>query len=65
MYRLFLCAAAALLVATAVPSAAADPAANLRGLCALQTGDEAIAACSRLIALYPNDAFLYAFRGNA
>jgi tetratricopeptide (TPR) repeat protein len=67
VYRVFLCAAATLLVATAVQSAAAaDPAAaNLRRLCVSGTGDEAVAACNRLIALYPNDALLYAFRGNA
>ncbi|HEY4922688.1 MAG TPA: tetratricopeptide repeat protein [Xanthobacteraceae bacterium] len=66
MYRVTLCAAA-LLVATAVQSAAAmDRAtANLRHLCEFGRGDEAVAACGRMVALFPNDAFLYAFRGRA
>ena len=67
MYRVISCAAAALLVATAIQSAAAldRVTADLRRVCASGAGGGAIAACNRLVALFPNDAHLYAFRGNA
>jgi tetratricopeptide (TPR) repeat protein len=60
MYRMTLCAAAALLVATAVQPATADDA----SMCISGTGDEEIAACSRLLALDPKP-FAYNNRGNA
>jgi tetratricopeptide (TPR) repeat protein len=60
MYWVILCGAAALLlVATAVQPATADD----RSVCASATGDEAIAACSRLLALDPKNAAAYNNRG--
>jgi tetratricopeptide (TPR) repeat protein len=61
MYRIILCAAAALLVATAVQPAIADDA----SVCGSGTGGEAIAACSRILALNPKSAEAYNNRGNA
>jgi tetratricopeptide (TPR) repeat protein len=54
------CAAAALLVTNAVQLAIADDA----GVCRQGTGDEAIAACSRTLALNPKDAVAYNNRGS-
>jgi tetratricopeptide (TPR) repeat protein len=61
MYRVILCAAIAVLVATAVQPAMADDA----SVCKQAKGDEAIAACSRLSALDPKNAFPYYNRGLA
>jgi tetratricopeptide (TPR) repeat protein len=61
MYPVILCAAAALLVAATVQPATADD----RSACETGTGDEAIAACSRLLARNPKFAFAYINRGNA
>jgi tetratricopeptide (TPR) repeat protein len=60
-YRVILCAVAALLVAIAVQPSAADD----RSECQIWLSNEAIAACSRLLALNPNDADAYNGRGNA
>jgi tetratricopeptide (TPR) repeat protein len=66
MYRVFLCAAAALLAAAVQSTAAVDhAAANLRRLCQSGMGDERVAACSRLIELRPDHAYFYASRGMA
>jgi tetratricopeptide (TPR) repeat protein len=61
MYRIILCAAAALLVATAIQPAAADDA----SVCGSGIGGEAIAACTRILALNPKSAEAYNNRGNA
>ena len=61
MYPLNWCATAVLLVATAVRPATADD----RSVCGTGTGDEAIAACNRLLALNPKDVTSYNNRGNA
>jgi tetratricopeptide (TPR) repeat protein len=61
MYRAILCATAALLIATAVQPATA----NDRSVCVSGTGDDAIAACSRLLALEPKLAGAYYNRGIA
>jgi tetratricopeptide (TPR) repeat protein len=55
------CAAAVLLVATAVRPATADD----RSVCGTGTGDEAIAACNHLLGLDPKDVASYNNRGNA
>jgi tetratricopeptide (TPR) repeat protein len=60
MYRVISCAAAALLVATAVQPATADD----RSACDHGTGDESIAACSRLLMRNPRDVAAYNNRGN-
>jgi tetratricopeptide (TPR) repeat protein len=60
MYRI-IWGAAALLVATAVQPATADD----RRACGSGAGDEAITACSRLLALNPKDAVAYITRGIA
>jgi cob(I)alamin adenosyltransferase len=52
MYRVVILAAAALLVAIAVRPVRADD----RSVCVYGTVDEAIAACSRLLAVNPKDA---------
>jgi tetratricopeptide (TPR) repeat protein len=59
VYRMTLCAAAALFVATAIQPVTADD-----SWCS-GTGDEAIAACSRLLALKPENCDYYATRGGA
>jgi Flp pilus assembly protein TadD len=59
MYRVILCAVAALLV-TAVQAATT----NDRSICAQRAGDEAIAACTRLLAINPRSAVAYNNRGN-
>jgi tetratricopeptide (TPR) repeat protein len=62
MYRVILCAAAALLVTIAVQPAKTDD----KSAC--NTGhdaDEVIAACSRRLTLYPRDAVVYSNRGSA
>jgi tetratricopeptide (TPR) repeat protein len=59
MYRVILCAVAALLV-TAVQAATT----NDRSMCAQRAGDEAIAACTRLLAINPRNAVAYNNRGN-
>ena len=62
MYRVILCAVAALLIATAVQPAKTDD----KSAC--NTGhdaDEVIAACSRRLTLYPRDAVVYGNRGSA
>jgi tetratricopeptide (TPR) repeat protein len=60
MYRLTLCAATFLAFGIAAAPAAADD----RDTCA-GVGDDAIAACSRLIGRNPKDAIAYTNRGNA
>jgi tetratricopeptide (TPR) repeat protein len=60
MYRVILCAAAAMMIATAVQPATADD----RSVCAAyRTGAEAIAACSRLLELNPKNVVAYSNRG--
>jgi tetratricopeptide (TPR) repeat protein len=62
MYRVILCTAAALLVAAAIQPATADD----RTVCVSGTGDEAIAACTRMLSLdRKNAASYYAICGIA
>ena len=61
MYRIIWGAAALLVATTAVQPATADD----RRACGSGTGDEAITACSRLLALNPKDAVAYITRGIA
>jgi tetratricopeptide (TPR) repeat protein len=60
MYRAILCAAAALLLVTTLQPATAD---DLNVCIDLRRVDEAIEACSRLLALNPNYAPAYYLRG--
>jgi tetratricopeptide (TPR) repeat protein len=59
MYRM-ICAAAALLVAAAVQPATADD----KTACRYLTGDEGIAACTRILVVNPKAAWAYYDRGN-
>jgi len=56
-----LCAAATLLIAAAVQPATADD----TSVCFQATGDEAIAACTRVLAYNPNDVGAYVMRATA
>jgi hypothetical protein len=60
MHRMTLCAAAALLVTTAIQPAAADD----FSACGAGIDDEAIAACTRMLARDPNRALVYFMRAN-
>jgi hypothetical protein len=55
MYRM-ICATAALLVAAVVQPATADDI----SICEQATGDDAIAACTRVVALNPKNPSVYA-----
>jgi tetratricopeptide (TPR) repeat protein len=59
MYRM-ICTVAALLIATVIQPASADD----RRACDYGTGDESIAACSRLLTRNPRDVAAYNNRGN-
>jgi invasion protein IalB/Flp pilus assembly protein TadD len=61
MYRAILYVASAVLVATAVQPAAADDA----SVCQQATGEEAIAACTRMLAVNPKNAVVFVVRGVA
>src|SRR5215475_4703988 len=58
MYRMILCAAATLLVATTVRPAAADD----YDACLQATGDEAIPTCTRALVHNPNEVGAYVTR---
>jgi hypothetical protein len=61
MYRVILCATAALLVAIVIQPATADD----TSVCLSGAGDDAIAACSHLIAENPKSPVAYNGRGTA
>src|SRR5215475_14961592 len=61
MYRTILRAVATVLVATVVRPASADDA----RVCGQAAGEDAIAACTRMLALDPNNAVAYVNRGLA
>ena len=61
VYRMILCIGTAMLVATAIQPATADDPSE----CTYGPPDEAIAACSRLLVLNLQVAFVYNNRGNA
>src|SRR5215475_2754417 len=68
MYRVIVCAAAALLVAVPVGAlllAIAVQPSDDGGMCRTATDDEAIAACGRLLALNPEVPVAYRNRGIA